>query len=194
MSSSYVKNRARLTSGLSSLSRYLPNLLTVGIVGGVGLIGYSLYKKFIASTPFGDASVAADKAGAVDLTTRNVTTAASLTQLENALKAQGLVVGNLHNGYANDLNAAMDCASVDHDHVTGLVKSMGLETFQLTAIAYGQRELRNYRNSILHIFEPSVWGDLFSEKKLYGGLKFHLQTVLTSSEFASLAAYVNTVP
>jgi len=180
----------------SSFKALLPYLLPAAFIVGVGVVFFKVYHQFFGTTANDSARDAADKVGASDLTTRAATTATSLSSLQQQLAAQGLTVGNLHQSLANNLNTLMDSVWVDHDAVIALVQSMGIETFQLTAIAYGQRELATYRNDLAftHIFNPAVWADMFSSSKLYGGLKFHLQAVLSSGEFSSLGAYVNTIP
>ncbi len=173
----------------------LPGIaLPLVITGVIGAAGYWVYKKFAVNTPDQKAQDTADKAGLTNLTTRQVASVNSLDALKKSLSARGLNVSNVHQSFANTLNAAMNTSAIDHGEIIKIVKSMGLETFQLTAIAYGQRELRGYVTSPLHIFEPDFWIDSFSTLKLYGTLKYHLQVALTSSEFLSIGAYVNTVP
>lgn len=181
--------RARSAMGTDSF-----NILAIGIVAGVGFLGYKVYDKFFGESDFSKAQSEADKAGDVHLTTRNASEGTGLDALRAQLASQGFQVSSQHLGLANTLNGYLDRASVDHDAVVNTIKGMSLQTFQLTAIAYGQRELRNYRNSVLHVLNPDTWSDLFSDKKLYGTLKYHLTTVLTSAELRSISAKVNTIP
>lgn len=163
-------------------------VLPVAMVAGIGLVAYAIYQKIIGVTPTSKAQDAADAKGVSDYETRNSSSADALSQLKTQVqKSAGLTVSPLHEGLANTLNSELDSAWVDHDKIVSQIADMAPATFQLTAIAYGQRELKNYRNSPAHLLEPSVWSDLFSDKKLYGTLKYHLTTVLTSSEQQKIA-------
>lgn len=196
MASNYSRRSSSPFSGfnVASLMSMLPTLLSLGVIGLVLYVGVKFYKSIFPDNAVADAVGDANSVGASDYTSRSALTATSLQQLGNQLAEQGLVVSTVHQANANTLNAYMDSTWVDHDAIIGLINSMGTETFQLTAIAYGQRTLNNYHGAITHIFEPSSWTDLFTSTKLYGGLKFHLQTVLTSDEFSSIGAYVNSIP
>jgi hypothetical protein len=187
-----LSTRALLAKGKSfALSSAL---IPVLIVAFFGFIVYELYHKFFATTPFSSASDKLAASGAAHLTDRNTTEGTSLDGLRASLSGQGLDVGDIHRNDADSLNALLDNVSVDHAHVVAIITNMSAQTFQLTAIAYGQRELRNYRNSFIHLLNPSVWGDLFSEKKLYGTLRYHLGIVLSSSELGQLSQWLSTVP
>jgi hypothetical protein len=166
-------------------------ILTFGILGFVLLFGYGLFKKFMATSPFGSASDGADKLGSSTLTTQNAAATTGLNGLKDALAKQGLVVNTQHIALGNQINQLIDNTLVDGGVVVKMVQSMSFQTFQLVCIAYGQRELRNYRNS--HLFNPASWADLFSEKKMYGTLKFHLDIVLSSSQLSVIASYLNKV-
>ena len=171
-----------------------PALLNVGIVGVAVFIVYELYKKFFATSAFGTASNNADTAAAAHLTNLGASEGSALDALTASMSAQGLIVGALHRDNANLLNAYLDSASVDHAQVMDTIQGMSKQAFQLVAIAYGQRELRNYRNSMLHLFNPATWQDLFSEKKMYGTLKYHLGIVMSSEELSMISSYLTSVP
>jgi hypothetical protein len=177
------------------------NFLYIGVIAIIGIVCYWIYEKFFPTpSPSDKKQDAASTAGLADYTTPEATTAATLTQLAADLSAQGLDVSVAHQSYANTLYGYLNSANVDHPAVINLIHSFGTQTFQLTAIAYGQRELPNYQ-SVEHMFTSAYWDSMFQgmpwladKKILYGSLKYHLQVALSSDEFSALAPYTNTVP
>src|ERR1700748_2307896 len=119
-----------IKSKIANFAPMISPLLTLGIVGAACFVGYKLYSKFFGTTPAQDAAQKAATVGAFELTTPAAVAATSVTLLQTRLSARGLNVGVQHQSAANQLNASMACASVDHDAVLGLVNSMGTESFQ----------------------------------------------------------------
>lgn len=184
------QRRSRDADLLGNVSKY-SSILNLGLFAVIGIVVFKVYRLF-SPDPDNKAQNESEKEGVLNYTTRAAEEGKGLTSLEKELANKGLKVSASHISQANTLNSMMDKAWVSQSDVLRLIKSMSKQTFQLVSIAYKQRELVNYRNS--HPFDSDSWGNLFADKKFYGTLKYHLQVVLSDSEFKSLNQWVSIVP
>lgn len=184
---------------LRSLSYQLPKpaqAMNILLLGAMGYGGWLLYKKFLSplgNSALEDAKDDADKTLAKSYVDTRANEVKTNQALSKTLSDKGLMVGAVHQKNATLLHDLMDVAVVDHDKIIAVVKGMSIPTFQLTAIAYGTRSLTNYAKAITHLFTTAAWADLFKEDKAMGSLKFHLTTVLTSSEQSKISQYLSSV-
>lgn len=185
-----------LKKGFASAGKY-SGYINMAMLAGGGFLVYTIYKKFFGSTLFQSASKDVDKEGLEHFTSRPAAEGSGLENLKKSLATQGYVPNNTHITSANSLNQMLDRSSVDEELILRTVKSMSIQTFQLVAICYGQRELKNYRNSIAHIFDGDVWNDMFLSNggsKLYGSLRYHLTVVLSDKELKQIQSWISKVP
>lgn len=184
---------------LRSLSYKLPQpkqAINIALLGFIAYGGYIVYKKFLSplgNSPIEDAKLNAEKIVAKSY----VDTPASKIQQTNAtattLANQGLQVADLHKNLANTLHSYLNSANVDHEKIVKTISSMAIQTLQLVSVAYGSRNLNTYAKAPLHVFNSASWSDLFSDNKMVGTLKDHLNAVLASSELSKLSKYLQSI-
>ncbi len=192
----YAKRYYSKAAGLKLPNVNPSQVINLAICAAIGYGGYILYNKILkplGNSPIEDAKDKAEAAigGAyVDTTASKVTVNNTVT---NALAKSGLKVTTAHQGYANTLHDFMNSAFVDEDKIIKTIKGMAAQTFQLTASAYGTRNLNTYAKSPTHLLTVSAWSDLFSSDKLVGTLKTHLQIVLSESEQKQISQWLSII-
>jgi hypothetical protein len=175
-----------------------PNkFLNIAVIGAIGYGAYIIYKRVLSpltNSPIEDAKEIAEKQVSKTYVDTKASKSQQVTSAKTTLASRGLTVSSLHENLANTLHSYMDVASVDEAKIVKTISGMGNETFQLTAIAYGTRELATYRNSVTHLFDFAVWTDMFSSTKMLGTLKDHLKVVLSDSDQKKISGKLSLIP
>lgn len=179
----------KVRSGLSAspfkrFAGFVPFLL-MAVAGFIALRAFKLFKP----SPTEKVREKDEKEALKNYSSSESSESKTLDLIASNLAKQNFKVNTLHSSIADTLHRSLDNAIIDHERVIALVRGMHIVTYKLVAVAYGLRELRNYRNA--HVFSDfDTWKDLFSEKKLYGTLKYHLSVVLTDAELKKINSWL----
>lgn len=180
----FKKARNNLSNPLKKVTSFLP-LVYLAIVGFVGL---KLYNVFIKPSISQKAQEKDEKIAVKNYTSRESSESNVVDTLTSDLKNQGMKVNASHISQANLLHSLLDSPWVDYDKIVKMIRGMSRQTYLLVFSAYQLRELRNWDNT--HNFDIDSWKDIFSDKKLYGSMKYHLEVVLKPEHLKQIHSWL----